>query len=282
MSDNVIRKKSSHSFSGPRSNEGGGGLAGALRLPPQSIEAEESVLGGILLDPNAINGAIELIHAEDFYRAGHQAIFRAMKDLTERREPIDVISVSQELRAKGALEDAGGIEYLSKLSAIVPSAANVGYYAKLVKQTALRRRLIHEATDIINEAFRDDIEVEDFLDSVEQRLFTVSEYRVAPSFYRVSDLVKESIKHVEKLYDKKELVTGVATGYPDFDKMTAGLQSGDLVILAARPSMGKTSLALCMAQYSAVHDGRGGRGFLARNVERTIGFTYAVFRSGSR
>lgn len=248
MSNSLSKKrtssKSESPFQGPR-------------IPPQAVEAEESVLGGILLDNDAINVALELIRPEDFYRATHRSIFEAMASLSDRREPIDVITLSQQLRAAGSLEDIGGIEALSRMAALVPSAANVGYYARLVKETALKRRVIHEATEIITEAFKESKGVEDFLDSVEQRIFAVSEYRVAPAFYKVGEVVKDAIKHVENLYDKKQLVTGVSTGFERLDFMTAGFQPGDLIIVAARPSMGKTSLALGIAQHAAIVDGKG-------------------------
>lgn len=221
-------------------------LAG--RVPPQALEAEESVLGGVLLDNDSINAALERIRPEDFYRAAHKVIFEAMVALTDKREPIDIVTLSTQLRSMGLLEQSGGIEYLSRLAGAVPSAANVGYYAKVVKEMALRRRIIHAATEITQDAFKIEGEVEEFLDSTEQRILGVSEYRIRPAFHRVGEVVQESIKLVEKLYDQKEPVTGVPTGFRDLDRMTAGFQPSDLIIIAARPSMGKTALALNMAQ----------------------------------
>src|SRR5690606_2910703 len=164
------------------------------RMPPHSIEAEESVLGGILLDNEAFNTALEFLRAEDFYRAEHQAIFSAMMELSDRREPIDVVTLSQQLRQAGQLDESGGMENLARLEVLVPSSANVGYYAKAVKAMGLRRRLIHEASEIISEAFESEGSVEDFLDSAEQRILDVSENRVSQSFARVGDVVQESIK----------------------------------------------------------------------------------------
>jgi replicative DNA helicase len=223
------------------------------RVPPHSTEAEESVLGGILLDSEVLNTAMELIMPEDFYRTANREIYKAMVGLTEKREPIDVVTLSQQLRANGALDESGGIENLARLASIVPSAANVGYYAKLVKELSLRRKVIHESSDIINSAYNLEGEVEVFLDSAEQRILNVSDYRVKASFFKVSDLVQDSIKLVEKLYDRKELVTGVPTGFNKLDAKTAGFQPSDLIIVAARPSMGKTALALNMAQYVGIH-----------------------------
>lgn len=242
-----------------KNNYFGGGDAGieraleSARIPPHSTEAEESVLGGILLDNDGINTAMELVMPDDFYRNANKAIFAAMVALTEKREPIDVVTLSQQLRTIAALEESGGIENLARLASIVPSAANVGYYAKLVKELSLRRKVIHESSGIINAAYDMEGDVETFLDTSEQKILSVSDYRVKQSFYKVSDLVQDSIKLVEKLYDQKELVTGTPTGFVRLDGMTAGFHPSDLIILAARPSMGKTALALNIAQYVGIH-----------------------------
>lgn len=224
------------------------------RIPPHSIEAEESVLGGILLDNDAVNIAMERLRGEDFYRPDHGLIFEAMIELTDKREPIDVISLGQQLRSKGVLEQCGGTDNLARLAGAVPSAANVGYYAKIVKEMALRRKIIHEASAVVENAFEMEGEVEEFLDSTEQRILGVSEHRVRPSFFKVGDVIQESIKLVEKLYDQKQPVTGVPTGFEDLNKLTAGFQASDLIIIAARPSMGKTALALCMAQHIGIRE----------------------------
>lgn len=229
----------------------------SMRVPPQALESEESVLGAVLLDNDAINTAIELLQAEDFYKGSHRTIFAAMVALTDRRDPIDVITLSQELRSQSRLEECGGIEALSRLASLVPSAANIGFYANLVKEAALKRRVIHEATEIISQAFQGTSDVEAFLDSVEQRIFSVSEYRIKPSFAKVGDIVKDSIKHIEKLYDQKELVTGIPTGFEALNKITAGFQGSDLIIIAARPSMGKTALALGFGQHVGIHAQKG-------------------------
>lgn len=226
------------------------------RLPPQNIEAEESILGAILLDNNAINVAQEHLTSRDFYRAAHVLIFEAMNRLSDLREPIDVLTLSQGLRSVGKLEEAGGIEYLARLASSVPSAANVAYYASIVKESALRRRIIQEATQIINEAFESHGEIDDFLDTVEQRILGVSEFRIASAFQQIGGVVQDSIKLIEKLYDQKEMVTGTPSGFEDLDHMTAGFQASDLIIIAARPSMGKTALAVQMGQYVATKKNR--------------------------
>jgi len=226
---------------------------GGRRIPPHSIEAEESVLGAVLIDNHAINAAAEILHADDFYRAAHSAIFQGMMLLSDRREPIDVITLSHQLRSIGLLDNAGGMEYLGHLATLVPSSANISYYAKVVKEKALKRRVIHEASGIIQQAFDDSGEVEEFLDQVEQRILGVADVRINPTFHKVGDIVQDSIKLIEKLYDLKEPITGVPSGFMKLDEMTAGFQPSDLIILAARPSMGKTALALNISQFVGLH-----------------------------
>ncbi len=240
------RRESSSDFDGSRS-----------RILPHSLEAEESVLSGILLDNEAINVALEKLRHDDFYRSSHQHIFAAMAALCDKREPIDVVTLSQQLRIMGMLEESGGLENLSRLTTLAPSAANVGYYAKAVKDMSLRRKVIREATDVITDAFEVKGEVEEFLDSTEKKILGVSENRAGSSFARVGDVVQESIKLVEKLYDAKEPVTGVPTGFNDLNRMTAGFQPSDLIIVAARPAMGKTALVLTISQWIGVHEHKG-------------------------
>lgn len=226
----------------------------AGRIPPHSMEAEESVLGGILLDNETINSAIELVRVEDFYKPAHSIIFSAMAELSERREPIDLVTLANKLRSKGLLEQIGGVETLTRLAHAVPNSANVAYYSQLVKEKSLRRRVITEANDIIQEALKDQGDVKDFIDTVEQRILGVADVRTQGSFSAVGEVVQDSIRIIEKLYDRKEPVTGVPSGFTDLDLMTAGFQPSDLIIIAARPSMGKTALALCMGSSVAIEN----------------------------
>lgn len=223
------------------------------RVPPHSVEAEESVLGAIMLDQEAINLVLEKIKPEDFYRLPYRAIFQAMLRLTERREPIDPVTMTNELRALGLFEQSGGLDALNRLASLVPSSANVSYYASIVREMSIRRKVIHEASQSIEQAFKIDQDFVEFLDSTEQRILGVSDLRAGTSFYRIGEVVQDSIKTIEKLYDRKEAVTGVPTGFKNLDLITAGLQPSDLVIIAARPSMGKTSLALSIAQWVGIH-----------------------------
>jgi replicative DNA helicase len=223
------------------------------RVPPQSLEAEESVLGSILLDNQAINVCLERLRSEDFYKTAHQTIFEAMSTLSDKREPIDIVTLGQQLRSMGQLDAIGGAQALSFLASSVPNAANVAYYARVIKEMAIRRRLIHESTDIINSAFELEGDMEEFLDSTEQKILGVSDFRINASFHKVSDIVQDSIRIVEKLYDQKEPVTGVPSGLAKLDKMTAGFQPSDLIIVAARPSMGKTALVLGWSQFVGIY-----------------------------
>jgi replicative DNA helicase len=222
------------------------------KLPPQSVEAEQSVLGGILIENKAINKVMEILTVDDFYRDAHQRIFNALLDLSERDEPADLITLTNELRKLNQLDSIGGASYLASLIDSVPTAANIEYYAKIVKEKAILRRLIETSTDIITQSYEDRGDVEGFLDEAERAIFEISEKRVRPSFYSIRDIVKESFKTIERLFEKKELVTGVPSGFKELDQMTAGFQRSDLVIVAGRPSMGKTAFCLNLAQYAAI------------------------------
>ncbi len=221
------------------------------KLPPQSIEAEMSILGGILLENEAINRVLELLVPEDFYRESHRKIVKAMIELNDRNEPCDLITLTSMLRQHGELEAVGGGAYLANLVDYVPTAANIAYYSKIVKEKAIVRRLISAATEIATQGYDEQTNVEELLDASQRVIFEISEQKIRPAYYPVSAILKDTIKNIEALYEKKEHVTGTPTGYLDLDKMTAGFQRGDLIIIAARPSMGKTALALNIAQYAA-------------------------------
>jgi replicative DNA helicase len=223
------------------------------KLPPQSIEAEEAVLGGVLLDNTAIDRALELLTAADFYREAHRKIMRAMIDLSQRGEPIDLVTLADALKARGELTDVGGATYLAELAEKVPTAAHAAHYARIVRQKAVLRGLIQTATEIATRGYEAGVDVDQFLDQAEHKIFEISERKVRPSFFRIRDIMVDSMKAIEQLYERKELVTGVPTGFVDLDRLTAGLQPADLVIIAGRPSMGKTAFALNIAEYSAMH-----------------------------
>jgi replicative DNA helicase len=222
------------------------------KLPPQHIEAEQSVLGGILIENEAINRVTEILDADDFYRDTHRKIFNALINLSERDEPADLITLTNELQKIDQLDSIGGASYLASLIDSVPTAANIQYYARIVKEKAILRKLIQTSTEIITQSYEDRGDVEVFLDEAERAIFEISERRVRPSFYPIKDIVKDSFKILERLYEKKELITGVPSGFKEIDRLTAGFQPSDLIIIAGRPSMGKTAFCLNLAQYAAI------------------------------
>ena len=227
------------------------------KLPPQSIEAEESVLGGVLLDNNSLDRALEILTADDFYREAHRKIMRAAIDLNQRNEPVDLITLAEALKGRGELQEIGGAAYLAELADKVPTAANVAYYARIVHQKAVLRSLIDTATEIARGAFESGADVDGFLDQAEQQIFAISERKIRPAFFHLRDIMLSAMGSIEQMYERKELVTGVSTGFIDLDRLTAGLQPSDLIIVAGRPSMGKTAFALNIAQHVGITGKQG-------------------------
>jgi replicative DNA helicase len=227
--------------------------AASFKLPPQNIEAEQSILGGILIENDALNTVVEFLEDGDFYREAHQKIFNCMLALSDRSEPLDLITLTNALKKKRELEEIGGASYLASLVESVPTAANIAYYAKIVKEKSILRKLISTATEIVTQSYQEGKDLEDFLDEAEQAIFRISEHRVKPAFYPIKEIVKESFKVIERLYEKKELITGVPSGFKDLDRRTAGFQNADLIIVAGRPSMGKTALCLNIAQHASIN-----------------------------
>ena len=218
------------------------------RIPPHSIEAEQSVLGSIFLDPETVVNVLEYLETSDFYRKNHQIIFDAILQLNNRNEAIDVVTIANELDTKNQLENAGGMEYLAELAVAVPTSANVEYYAKIVEEKSILRNLIRSATEIVRKGYEEGDELAVMLDSAEQNILQVSERRNRSGFIRISDVASASLQNIESLAQQSDDVTGVPTGYIALDKMTAGLQKEELIILAARPAVGKTAFALNIAQ----------------------------------
>jgi replicative DNA helicase len=211
-----------------------------------------SVLGGVLLENEALNRALEILRPEDFYRESHRKIFSALIELSNRGEPADLVTLTAALQQQGELEGVGGSSYLATLVDYVPTAANIAYYCRLVKEKAIARHLIRVATEIATRGY-DGGEVEQVLDWAEKSIFEITGMKTRPSFFSAREILKETFKAIEKLYERKELVTGVPSGFAELDQMTAGLQSGDLVIIAGRPSMGKTAFVLNLAEHAAVY-----------------------------
>ncbi|WP_309123505.1 replicative DNA helicase [Paenibacillus sp.] len=222
------------------------------RIPPQNLEAEQAVLGAILLDSVAIISVMETLKAEDFYRQAHQYIFEAMIDLNGDNEPIDLITLTTRLQAKQQLGEIGGIQYLTELASAVPTAANVTYYAKIVEEKSMLRRLIRTATEIVTNGYAAADDVGSLLSEAEMRILEISNRKSSTGFISIKDVLMEVFEKVEKLYNDRGKTTGIPSGFPDLDKMTAGFQRSDLIIVAARPSVGKTAFSLNVAQNVAV------------------------------
>ncbi|CAN7148661.1 replicative DNA helicase [Bacillus sp. AFS015802] len=222
------------------------------RVPPQNIEAEQAVLGAIFLEPSALTTTSEILIPEDFYRHSHQRIYNVMLNLGDGGKAVDLITVTEELAAAKELEDVGGVAYLSELAASVPTAANIEYYAKIVEEKSLLRRLIRTATDIASDGYAREDEVDSLLSEAEKNIMEVAQRKNAGAFHNIKDVLVRTYDNIETLTNRKGDVTGISTGFADLDHMTAGFQRNDLIIVGARPSMGKTAFALNIAQNVAV------------------------------
>ncbi|MFP4067657.1 MAG: replicative DNA helicase [Spirochaetaceae bacterium] len=223
------------------------------RVPPHNNEAEAATLGAILLDPEALGRVLAYLRSEDFYRSANARIFEAVLELSERAEEIDYITVTQELRNRGTLAAVGGPAYVSSLTEAVPTSANVEYYARIVRETSVRRKLLRVSSEIISTAYEDGQESRRLLEEAERRIFEIADSRNTESFRKAKDIVQETVEAIEKLYKTKDSYTGVPSGFPDLDNMLSGFQDSELIIIGARPSVGKTALALTMAGHMAIH-----------------------------
>jgi replicative DNA helicase len=222
------------------------------QIPPQAVEAEMAVLGAMLLDRDAIARALEVVNDKCFYSNQHAKIFSSVIALYDRNEAVDLITLTEELRKANDLEAVGGISYLENILSSVATSANVEHHAKIVLEKSTMRRLIEASTQIINEAYNGQADVADLLDRAERRIFEISGSKLRQGFVAMQDIVKDSFELVEQLYQQKRYVTGLESGFKDLDTMTAGFQAGDFVVIAGRPSMGKTSFALNIAQHVAI------------------------------
>lgn len=222
------------------------------RVPPQNLDAEQAVLGSLLIDRDAIYRVMEHLTAVDFYRRGHQLIYQTVVDINEQGEPVDLVTVSEELLNKGQLDKVGGATYLASLADAVPTAANVEYYAKIVAEKALLRSLIDTSVQIAQKGYEAGEEVSELIDQAEQMIFNVTQKKNRAGFVPIKEILLETFERIEKLAMQKNEVTGIPT-FKDLDKMLSGLQKSDLIICAARPAMGKTSFCLNIAQNAAVN-----------------------------
>lgn len=229
-------------------------IADGLKMPPQNIEAERSVLGALMLDKDAIIKVANLIRIGDFYKDDHNIIYEAMVELYEKREPIDVLSLSNRLEEKGKLDQVGGSSYLAALVSSVPSSSNIAHYAKVVQKKSTLRKLIMAASEITELGYKEEEDVEKILDTAEQKLFSVSQKYIKQDFIPIKSILEDAFNRIDELHKGDHKLRGVPTGYPDLDAVLAGFQKSDLVILAARPSIGKTTLALDFARQIATKE----------------------------
>lgn len=225
------------------------------KLPPYNLEAEQSVLGACFKSLEAVAKSLEVLTGDDFYKSSHQKIFAAMRELFEASEPIDVLTVAEKLRKKNELQGVGGIDYLDFLEGFIPTAQAVVHHSKIVREKKILRDLIETAAEIVTTGYGDSGDVDLILDRAEQAIFQIAERKVKRNFFSLKDVVDHNMASVEKLLESPGLVTGVETGFIDLDRLTSGLQPSDLIIIAARPSMGKTSFALDIARFASTHGG---------------------------
>ena len=224
------------------------------RVPPQNIEAEQAVLGAMMIDKEAISKATEILRENDFYRQDHRAVYQVIVDLFSKNQAVDMVTVTEALKREGKLEDVGGIQFITYLANAVPTAANITYHAKIVEEKSLLRQLISVSTQIAGSGYEGSEDVNTLLDNAERMILGVSERKISRDFAPIKEVVMSAVDRIDELYNKKGGITGIATGFIDFDRLTSGLQASDLILIAARPSMGKTALVLNMAQNIAIRE----------------------------
>ena len=227
------------------------------KIPPHDIEAEQAVLGSMLTDKEAVIAAVEVLKEEDFYREDNKTIYRAILNLYNIGEPIDIITLKSELTSMGKFETIGGLEYLADLPEKVPTTANVDKYIKIVEEKSILRNLIKTANDLITLGYDQTQEVEDLMDEAEKKIFNIMQRKNQKGYTPIKDVLVDTFSQLEKLYNQKQYITGVTTGFSDLDYKTAGLHESDLVLVAARPAMGKTAFALNIATNAALKGGTG-------------------------
>lgn len=228
----------------------------SLKVPPHNLDAEQAILAGILINNDALNQVMDILSADDFYRDAHVHLFEGMSALYSDNEPIDLITLSQYLSRKGLLEKAGGTEYLASLVDAVSTSAGIVYHAQIVRDLSVRRRLISQCSMISESCFQNWQETDELLDMAEQSIYDIAEQKIGESFSPMDEVIKGSFKKLESVAEQEGFITGVSTGFADFDNLTAGLQPSDLIIIAGRPSMGKTALALNVGYNAAERTGR--------------------------
>jgi len=222
------------------------------KVPPHSLEAEQSVLGAMALDKEAIIVATDILRPEDFYKEAHKEIYEAVLELFDRDEPVDLITLSEELKKRGTLDAIGGVVYLANLSEGISTTANIRYYCEIVEEKSILRKLIRASSDIMSKGYEADEELSFIIDLAEKKIFDITQRRSHEGFAPIKTVLLESFSRIEQMAESKGGITGITTGFTDLDNKTSGLQRSDLVLIAARPSMGKTAFALNMALNSAL------------------------------
>jgi len=222
------------------------------KVPPHNMEAEVAALGSMMMGEDAISKAIEFLDESCFYKGAHKRIFSSIVSLYSKNNAIDLVTLLEELKKNGSLEDIGGAAYITSIVNAVPTSANIMHYAKIVKQKAILRHLITAATQIVQDSFEPDSNVDELLDNAERLIFEISSRKFESNIIHIKEIIKDSIEKIDALYQKKGTVTGIPTGFTEFDEKTAGLQDSDLIVIAGRPSMGKSALAACIAEHAGV------------------------------
>ena len=252
----------------------------SIKVPPHNIEAEQAVLAGILINNDALNQVMDLLSGDDFYRETHNLLFEAMVDLYNNNEPIDLITLSHHLREKNLLEKAGGADYLASLVEAVSTSAGINYHARIIRDLSVRRKLINQCSVISESCFHDWQQTDELLDLAEQSIFDIAEEKAGEGFTHLHDVVKDSFKRLESVAENEGFVTGIPTDFDDFDRLTAGLQPTDLIILAGRPSMGKTALALNIGYNAAARTKKGVALFSLEMSKLHLGLRLLGFHAG--
>lgn len=229
-------------------------MAKPLKLPPQNIEAEQSVLGSLMIDKNAIIQVADVLYSQDFYHPQNGKIYETILQLFEKHQPVDILSVTSSLKERGVLKDVGGSTYLSKLIDNVPTSSHIGHYAKIVKEKKVLRDLIHASADITEKAFDMSGDLEEKLDEIEQKIFAISQRSVPQKFSKINEELTKAYERIEKMHRGEKTLGGLGTGFPDLDNLLSGLRGSDLIVIGARPSLGKTSFVLDIARHIAVRE----------------------------
>lgn len=254
--------------------------AAPLKVPPQNIEAEQAVLAGVLINNDAMNQIVDVLSPDDFYREAHAHLYGGMAELYNNNEPIDLITLSHYLKEKNALEKTGGPDYLTSLVDAVSTSAGILYHAQIIRDLSVRRKLISQCSVISDACFQNWQPTDELLDMAEQSIFDIAEDKIGETFVPLHDVIKDSFKKLESVAEREGFITGVPSGFKDFDRYTAGLQPSDLIILAGRPSMGKTALALNIGYNASVETGKGVAVFSLEMSKMQLGLRLLGFHAG--